>query len=378
MRGWECIRSLGAVANDDRKRVIAGSRAPTRQPGSVLATLLDRIEPGETETDAVPRLERRVAELLGKPAAAMFPSGTMAQQVAMRVHAERSGIRTVAFHPQCHLEVHEHKGYTAVHGLTGELIGDPWSLIQLSDLDGLNGPIAALLLELPQREIGGQLPGWADLVAQTGWARERGAAVHMDGARLWEAQPFYDRPHAEIAALFDTVYVSLYKGLSGIAGAVLAGAEDVIEHARLWRHRLGGAVDRAWPYAMTAERGLAELLPRMAEFADRSRSLAAVLSELPGLHVVPDPPQTAMFHLQLDAPREAVAAAGRELGEEGGIIPPHWARSTPSPRHCTIEITVSAHLDEVTDAEIGDLFAELLKRAQFAGAAGGSTSPRMA
>jgi threonine aldolase len=341
----------------------------------VLAMLLDRVEPGETETDAVPRLERRIAELLGKPAAIMFPSGTMAQQVAMRVHAERRGIRTVAFHPQCHLEMFEHKGYSAVHGLAAELVGDRWGLITLSDLEELRAPIAALLLELPQREIGGQLPSWDELVAQTGWARERGIAVHMDGARLWEAQPFYGRPHAEIAALFDTVYVSLYKGLMGIAGAVLAGEPDVIEDARLWRNRLGGAVDRAWPEALLAERGLAELLPRMAEFADRSRSIAAVLSRLPGMHVVPQPPQTAMFRLHLEAPREAVMAASQELAEEGDIIPPRWMGSTPLTQYCTAEFTVSEHLDEVTDAEIGDLMAELLKRAQ---SVGGSTSPRMA
>src|SRR5262249_39231946 len=161
-------------------------------------------------------------------------------------------------------------------------------------LDAVREPVAALLLELPQREIGGRLPSWVDLVAQTGWARDRGAAVHMDGARLWEAQPFYDRPHAEIAALFDTVYVSLYKGLMGVWGALLAGERELVDHARVWRDRLGGSPDRLWPMALSAERGLDELLPRMAEFADRARKLAAVLSRVPGAHIVPDPPQTPM------------------------------------------------------------------------------------
>ena len=74
-----------------------------------------------------------------------------------------------------------------------------------------------MLLELPQRELGGTLPTWDELVAQVTWARERGAAVHLDGARLWEATPFYDQSYdkslANIAALFDTIYVSFYKGL---------------------------------------------------------------------------------------------------------------------------------------------------------------------
>jgi threonine aldolase len=251
-----------------------------------------------------------------------------------------------------------------VHGLNAVLVGGPYTLIRRADLEGLHEPVAALLLELPQRDIGGQLPGWDDLVAQTGWAREHGAAVHMDGARLWEAQPFYGRPHAEIAALFDTVYVSLYKGLMGIAGAMLAGETELVDHARVWRDRLGGSVDRAWPLVMAAERGLDELMPRMAEFADRARSLAALLAELPGVHVVPDPPQTAMFHLHMDAEPEAVTAASRELRDEGGLVPPRYAWPAPSPRHCALEFAVSEQLDEVSDAEVAGLIAELLKRAR--------------
>lgn len=338
--------------------------SPSRAPGRVLSAIAGRVADGEAEPDAVPRLEQRMAELLGKPAAAMFPTGTMAQQVAMRIHADRRGIRTLAFHPQCHLELHEQKGYAVVHGLTAVLVGDPFELITQATLAELKEPLAALLLELPQREIGGQLPDWDDLVAQTEWARGRGAAVHMDGARLWEAQTYYDRPSAEIAALFDTVYVSLYKGLMGISGSILAGETDVIEHATVWRARLGGDVSRNWPMALTAERGLDELLPRMPEFADRARKLAALLGQIPGVHVVPDPPQTPMFHLHLDAPVLAVSVAAQRLREEVTLSAPRYVRPTPSPRHCSFELTVSEQLDEVTDTEIGDLIAELMKRAR--------------
>ena len=103
-------------------------------------------------------------------------------------------------------------------------------------------PLAALVIELPQREIGGRLPSWDDLVAQVEHARSRGAAVHLDGARIWEAGPFYGRPLAEIAALFDSVYVSFYKGLGGLAGSMLLGEDDVITEARAWRQRHGGTL----------------------------------------------------------------------------------------------------------------------------------------
>jgi len=182
---------------------------------------------------AVAVLEREVRELLGKPAAVFLPSGIMAQQIALRIHADRRGRRVVAFHPTCHLEIHEDKAYQRLHGLVGRTIGDARGLLTLGDLEAVQEPLAALVFELPQREIGGRLPAWEDLVAQVGHARDRGAAVHLDGARLWEAQPFYGRPLAQIAAIFDTVYVSFYKGLGAPAGSMLLGDDDVIAEARL-------------------------------------------------------------------------------------------------------------------------------------------------
>jgi len=203
----------------------------------------DRYGSGER----IERLERRVAELLGHEAAVFMPSGTMAQQIALRIWSDRRGIETVAFHPTCHLELHEEKGYERLHGLHGKLVGDPNRLITLDDLEALREPLAGLLLELPQREIGGLLPTWDDLREQVTWAREREIALHMDGARLWEAQPFYDRPHAEIAALFDSVYVSFYKGLGGMAGAALAGDAALVAEARVWQRRHGATSSRCIP-----------------------------------------------------------------------------------------------------------------------------------
>src|SRR6185436_5025530 len=145
--------------------------------------------------------------LLGKEAAVFMPSGTMAQQIALRIWADRKGPRRVAFHPLCHLELHEHKGYQLLHGLHGVLVGSPHQLMTLADLEAVAEPLAALLVELPQRGIGGQLPPWDDLTRMLESARGRGAAIHLDGARLWETAPFYRRSYAEIAGLFDSVYV---------------------------------------------------------------------------------------------------------------------------------------------------------------------------
>jgi threonine aldolase len=309
---------------------------------------------------AVTRLEQRMAELLGKEAAVLMPTGSMASQVALRLHADARGCRTVAFHPQAHIEVHERKGYAVVHGLTGMRVGDHDRLISLDDLLGVREPLAAVLLELPQRDLGGVLPTWDELVAQTDWARERGAAAHMDGARLWEAQPYYDRPHAEIAAPFDTVYVSLYKGLEGIAGAVLAGSADLVDQSREWRARLGGQLHNAWPLALSAEVGLDTLLPRMPAFWERAKELAAALGTVDGVEIVPDPPQTPLFHVLVQAPKESLERAHARLLEDGGVELFRYARTTTSPNWSRFELTVGENAMGFDVAEVREIVATLV------------------
>jgi len=117
----------------------------------------------------------------------------------------------------------------------------------------------------------------------------------MDGARLWQCAPFYQRTLAEIADLFDTVHVSFYKDLGAPAGAALTGTKVVIDEARVWQIRHGGRLFTAYPFLIAAERGLDEVLPRMPEFVARATELATALGALDAVQIVPDPPQTAMF-----------------------------------------------------------------------------------
>src|SRR4051812_18885197 len=176
----------------------------------------------------------------------------MAQGLTLRVHAEARGRRTVLWHPFCHLEQHEGQAFARLHGLVGRPVGWFERLMTLADLEAVAEQPAAVLWELPQRDLGGQLPPWDDLVAQTSWARDRGAAVHLDGARLWEASAGYDKPPAEIAELFDTVYVSFYKGVNALPGCCVAGSEEDVAQVREWRQRMGGTLYAMWPNAASA------------------------------------------------------------------------------------------------------------------------------
>ena len=335
-------------------------RAPTRR----LQDFLTRVEDGDVDTygrgGAVARLEGRVADLLGKEAAVFMPTGAMASQVALRLHADARTCRTIGFHPRAHIEVHERKGYEVVHQLHGMLLGDHDRLIALEDLEAVRESLAAVLLELPQRDLGGRLPSWEELTAQTSWLRTRGIAAHLDGARLWEAQPFYGRSHAEIAGLFDTVYVSLYKGLEGLAGAVLAGQSDLVDQAREWRARLGGQLHHAWPLAVSAEIGLDTLVPRMPAFWQRAQELAAALQDLPGVEVVPDPPQTPLFHVIVPVPPEALAAAHQRFIQRRGLELFLYPRPTTSPRSSRFEVPVGENAMAVDPHEVREALLEVI------------------
>jgi threonine aldolase len=330
-----------------------------------LADALDERERADRygEGERLERLERRTAELLGKEAAVFMPSGTMAQQIAMRIWCERGGRATIAFHPTCHLELHEEKGYERLHGLHATLVGDPNRLLTLTDLEALCEPVAALLLELPQREIGGLLPEWDDLVAQAAWAREHDVALHLDGARLWEAQPYYDRPHAELAGLFDSVYVSFYKGLGGMAGAVLAGDAELVAEARVWQRRHGGTLVTMFPYVVAAETALDERLERMPVYLEHARAIAAALATVDGVEVVPDPPQTPLFHVHLEGGHDALADAALSVAEEHRVFLFADPSSTSSPRRQRHEVMVGDVTLALSPDEVRDLYAEIVERA---------------
>ena len=349
-------------------RAISGTLPARRAPRDVL-TRLAALATEEMEPDAygegevVASFEREIAALLGKEAAVYMPSGTMAQPIALRIWSERRRCGTVAFHPQCHLELHEEKGYRRLHGLHARLVGDPTALMTLADLEKVAEPIAALLVELPQREIGGLLPAWEELGAVAAWARARGAAMHLDGARLWESQPFYGRPLAEIAGLFDSVYVSMYKTLGGLAGCLLAGPADFVREARVWQRRQGGALPALWPYVLAARAGFEERLPRIPLYVAKARSLAPRLAAVPGIEVTPAAPPTNMFHLLVRADRDRLEDAALALAEATGVWVIGRTQSTDSPLRRKVEIACGDATLELEDDEIVGLFASLMERA---------------
>ncbi|MFK0261207.1 threonine aldolase family protein [Streptomyces angustmyceticus] len=322
----------------------------------------------------VGELERRTAEILGTEAAAFFPTGTMAQQVALRCWAGRTGNATVAGHRLSHLEVHERDAFAVVSGLRMVHPTDAPRLPTASEVYDLAEPFGALALELPLRNAGFVLPSWDELTAVVAAARDRDAVVHFDGARLWESGPHFGRTLPEIAALADSVYVSFYKSLDGISGAALAGSEDFIEEARTWRHRYGGQLFQQWPAALTALIGLDRELPRLPEYVARAKVVARALGEglaeagVPWFRVHPEVPHTHQFQVWLPHPPELLdEAAVRQAEETRTALFHKWFEPTPAgpPGVALTEVTVTAAaLDWTADemrAAVGE-FVEYVGR----------------
>jgi threonine aldolase len=342
-----CTRYLNGHGQVDAAELLATIPADT---------VVDRYGDGGVVTD----LEQEVAGLLDKPAAVFLPSGTMAQQLALRLHAERIGRSTVVYHPMCHLEQHEGRALERLQGLVGRPVGDPNRLLDMDALHGVAESPAALLIELPQRDLGGVQPAWDELQAQISWARERGAAVHLDGARLWESATGYGRSLAEVAAGFDSVYVSFYKAIGALPGCCVAGDEAFTAQLREWRQRMGGTLFGLWPNAASALTLLRKRLPMMGEYLTHARAIADAVRDVPGIVAVPDPPQTSMLHLLLAATPETVDAGVRRLATEQGLWAFHRTMTTGDPGVQRVEMSVGDATLQLKPADIAECLAQLI------------------
>ncbi len=315
--------------------------------------------------DLVAGFESRVASLLGLPAAVFMPSGTMAQLVALRIAVVRAGVAHVGMHPTSHLELHEERAYAHLHELRVSLLGPRHRPLLADDLAACPERLAALLTELPAREIGGRLPAWDELVELSALARSRGIHLHLDGARLWEAREAYaPRTHAEIAALFDSVYVSFYKGVGALAGAMLLGREDFIAEARLWRRRQGGMLVQLHPFVASAAMRFDDQLARIPAWRMRARSFAAALAAIDGLVVAPSPPEVNLFHVHVPAAVGALVSARDRVAAEDRAWLAQNIAAADVPGWSRVEIYVGDSLMRHDDAEIVPLFRKLVALAQ--------------
>ncbi|GIF15619.1 L-threonine aldolase [Actinoplanes teichomyceticus] len=312
----------------------------------------------------VAELEDRVAALLGTEAAVFFPTGTMAQQVALRYGAELTGRRAVALHPLGHQEVYERRAYADLTGLRAVHPTAAPRNPTAAEIAALAEPVSTVVFELPVRDAGFVLPTWSELTEACDAARAAGARVHFDGARIWESTPYLGHGLAAIAGRADSTYVSFYKTLGGLGGAALAGTTALARYARAWRHRYGGQLFQQWPAALTALIGLERELPRIPDYVRHAGTVAAALAELPGAVVFPRPPHTHQFRLWLPHPAGLLDRAALALAEEEKVWFAGGWRDTGVPGHAMTEITVLEPALEWSARDVVETGTRLLDRIQ--------------
>jgi threonine aldolase len=282
----------------------------------------------------------------------------MAQQAALRVHTDRAASRRVAMPDLSHLLVHEEDGPRVLHGLEISFLTRGFEAPAARHVAAIPGRVGAVLVELPLREAGCLLPAWDDLVALSRACRERGVALHFDGARVWESQPWFERSLREIAALADSLYVSFYKGLGGLAGAALLGSADFIAEARLWRRRLGGTIYRTTAEAVSALVGLRDRLPQVPATRAWARAFAAALA--PGVTVQPGVPHTSHFRVYAAGEADLVNERLLALVTEHRVGLPAW-QPDREPGRITTEVVVTEAALGLDPAAMAALFSSAIE-----------------
>lgn len=298
------------------------------KPTHRMREAMARAEVGDDVLDGDPTvaaLEARVAELLGKEAALFFPSGTMANQAALWLLGEPG--TEILCDARAHVYDWEGAGAAVLRGVQLRPVAARGAVIDADDVRaGLRvasryAPRAsALALENTHNGAGGAVSLPETLAACAAVARAHGLAVHLDGARLWNAHVATQRPLADFAHVADTVMVSFSKGLGAPVGAALAGPRALLERGWEVRKRLGGGMRQAGILAAGALHALAHHLDRLADDHHVAREFAREVHGAAGASVVP--PDTNI--VMIDCPPGVAASDVVAAAKGEGVLLSGW------------------------------------------------------
>lgn len=258
------------------------------------------------EDPTVRRLEETVAGILGKEAALFVPSGTMANQVAVAVHA-RPGDE-VMLEAESHVFLYEGGGAAVIAGAQIRTLPGRHGLVEAATLRAAIRPSnvhypppTLLVLENTHNRSGGRvlpLGGFRETAAA---AHDAGLRVHLDGARIWNASVASGVPEATYAAACDSVGCCLSKGLGAPVGSLVAGDRAFVDRARFVRKRLGGGMRQAGILAAAGLYAIAHHRERLADDHRRARRLAQALSGIDELSIDPADVETNILRIGVRA-----------------------------------------------------------------------------
>jgi threonine aldolase len=285
------------------------------RPTEAMRAAMARAEVGDDvygEDPTVNELEEKVAALLGHEAALFTPTGSMANVLAVRTLVGPG--QEVLCESRAHIARAELGAHAAYTGLTMRTWSDPRGQVDLAAVKSLYAPdmgpffvpTAAISVENTHNFAGGAVLPVEDLRALRRWADEVGCAVHLDGARVWNAHVATGTPLQEYGALVDVAAVCLSKGLGAPVGSLVVGSADAVAESRVWRKRMGGGMRQVGVLAAAGLHALDHHVERLADDHAHARLLAEALG------VDPETVDTNIVVVERDDASRFVAAAAEE------------------------------------------------------------------
>ncbi|MDB5308446.1 MAG: threonine aldolase [Gemmataceae bacterium] len=279
------------------------------------------------EDPTVNDLERRVADYFGMEAAVFVPTGTMGNQIAVRIHCRPQD--EVLLESTSHVYLWEAGAPAALSGVTLRTIDGRFGVLDVAQLEDQIHPddmhsvrTRLVCLENTHNRGGGVVYPLDKVKAISAWARAHGLGMHLDGARIWNAVVASGVGPREWARLFDTISVCFSKGLGAPVGSAVAGPRDLIAHARRARKLFGGAMRQAGYLAAACLYAMDRHVDRLADDHANAKLLAAAVADVPGLKLIPPQVETNLVWFEVGPALGTARDVANRLKEGGVLVAP--------------------------------------------------------
>jgi threonine aldolase len=277
------------------------------------------------EDPTINRLQERTAALLGKEAALYVPSGTMSNQIAVKVHTQPGD--ELLCEATCHIYNYEAGGPAMLSGVMCRTIKGDHGILDVDDFDGLVRPpnehyvhTRLVCLENTHNRGGGRVYPLENIERICGWAHENGLVTHLDGARLMNAVTASGVAPTEYTKHFDTVSICFSKGLGAPIGSALAGPADLIARARRIRKVFGGGMRQGGMAAAGALFALENHIGRLREDHVNAQVIAGSIRETDGLRLAPPDVETNLIWFEVDRELGTAAEVAQRLKQHGVLV----------------------------------------------------------
>ncbi len=303
------------------------------------------------EDPTVLKLEAKVADLLGKEAALFVPSGTMSNQIAVKIHTQPGD--EIYCDVNCHIYQYEVGGPAVLSGVTCRTFDGEHGILDLAQMQDKIHPendhltrTRMVCLENTHNRGGGKIYPIEKIAPISRWARQHGLIMHLDGARLWNAIVATGTSGKDWAKHFDTVSVCFSKGLGAPIGSALTGPAELIAKARKVRKLFGGGWRQAGMIAAGALYALEHHIERMADDHRHAQILAEAIRNTPGLRLDPVDVDTNLVWFHLDPDLGTAKEVTAQLKQQGVLV---HAAGPYKIRACTHLDVSAAQAEEAAD-----------------------------